>query len=104
VFPGLKPGRGVSKSAVLDAFRAAGAGTATIHGCRSTFKDWSMERTSFPHEVSEMALAHAIEDKTDAAYRRGELLKKRAALMEAWANYVSSPRNSKVVPIGRRAR
>ena len=61
------------------------------------------ERTSFPGEVSEMALAHAIGDKTEAAYRRGELMEKRAALMEAWANFVSVPANAKVVPIGRRA-
>ena len=87
-FPGQRAGRGVAKSVVLKAFRSAGAGTATIHGCRSTFKDWAMERTSFAPQVSEMALAHAIGDQTEAAYRRGELLQKRAALMEAWAGYI----------------
>ncbi len=80
--------------------RAAGAGKATTHGCRSTFKDWSVERTSFPHKVSEMALAHAISDKTERAYRRGELMKERAALMQQWANYVSVPGNAKVESIG----
>jgi integrase len=99
VFPGQRIGRGVAKSVVLKSFRSAGAGKATIHGCRSTFKDWAMERTSFPPEVSEMALAHAIGDKTEAAYRRGELLKKRAALMQAWANYLTTPASAKVVPI-----
>jgi hypothetical protein len=83
-------------------FRSAGAGKATIHGCRSTFKDWAMERTSFPPEVSEMALAHAIGDKTEAAYRRGELLRKRAALMEAWAGYLTVQAIAKVVTLNKR--
>lgn len=102
LFPGLRPGRGVSKSAVLRAFRRAAAMDVTVHGCRSTFKDWASERTAFSNEVSEMALAHTIGDKTEAAYRRGELMRKRAALMEAWGNYVSKPVNAKVVPIGTR--
>jgi integrase len=101
-FPGRRADRGVAKSVVLKAFRSAGAGQATVHGCRSTFKDWASERTRFPPEVSEMALAHAIGDKTEAAYRRGELLKKRAALMEAWANYMSVPAGAKIVAIGHR--
>jgi integrase len=103
VFPGQRAGRGVWKSVVLKMFRSAGAGRATIHGCRSTFKDWAMERTSFPPEVSEMALAHAIGDRTEAAYRRGELLKKRTTLMEAWARFLTSPASLKVVPLHARA-
>ena len=63
---------------------------ATTHGFRSTFKDWATERTSFPHELSEMALAHAIKDKTEAAYRRGDLLEKRRQLMTAWARFCAS--------------
>jgi len=66
---------------------------------RSTFKDWASERTSFPREVSEMALAHTIGDKVEAAYRRGELLEKRRALMAAWAAFVTTPPCSKVVQI-----
>ena len=84
------------------ALRAAGGGKATVHGWRSAFKDWSSERTNFPREVSEMALAHAIGDKVEAAYRRGELLNKRAAMMEQWANFLLSPPVENVVPIGRK--
>lgn len=103
LFPGYRAGRPLSDTVVITALRAAGAGKATTHGCRSTFKDWCSERTSFPSEVSEMALAHSIGDKVEAAYRRGELMEKRTAMMEAWANFVSVPADAKVVPIGRRA-
>lgn len=63
----------------------------TVHGFRSSFRDWGSEETDFPREVLEMALAHAIADKTEAAYRRGALLEKRRALMEAWAAFLSPP-------------
>lgn len=59
----------------------------TIHGFRSSFRDWSAEQTDFSRDVAEMALAHAIRDKTEAAYRRGTFLSKRRALMDAWADY-----------------
>jgi integrase len=59
----------------------------TAHGFRSTFRDWASECTNFATEVVEMALAHAIGDKTEAAYRRGELLEKRRQLMNAWAGF-----------------
>lgn len=62
----------------------------TVHGFRSSFRDWAAEETDFPNEVVEMALAHAIRDKAEAAYRRGTLLEKRRQLMEAWAAYLSS--------------
>jgi len=60
------------------------------HGFRSTFKDWASETTGFPNEVSEVALAHQLKDKTEAAYRRGDLFDKRRQLMQAWARYCSS--------------
>lgn len=60
----------------------------TVHGFRSAFRDWAAECTAYPAEVVEMALAHAIRDKTEAAYRRGDLLAKRRELMTAWAGYV----------------
>lgn len=102
IFPGQRKGRPLSHTAVIKALRAAGAGDATTHGCRSTFKDWASERTNFANEVSEMALAHAIGDKTEAAYRRGELMKKRAAMMQAWATFVATPRKAdNVVPMAR---
>jgi integrase len=68
-------------------------GVATVHGFRSTFKDWAMELTDYPHEMSEIALAHKISDKVDAAYRRGDMLVKRRRLMVDWASFCeASPR------------
>jgi integrase len=63
----------------------------TVHGFRSTYRDWAAEMTNFPREVVEMALAHAIGDKVEAAYRRGDLFQKRRQLMEAWARYCLTP-------------
>ena len=59
----------------------------TVHGFRSTFRDWAGERTHFPREIAEAALAHAVGDKVEAAYRRGDALEKRRKLMQAWADY-----------------
>jgi integrase len=75
---------------------------ASVHGMRSTFRDWAAERTNYPNHVVEMALAHAIGDKVEAAYRRGDLFDKRRALMEQWAEYCSQPPAKvagKVVPL-----
>lgn len=63
----------------------------TVHGFRSTFRDWAAERTSFPAEVAEMALAHAVGDKVEAAYRRGDLFAKRRQLAGAWAKFCAAP-------------
>ena len=70
----------------------------TIHGFRSTFRDWAAERTAYAREVVEMALAHAIENRVEAAYRRGDLFEKRRQLMEAWARVCSTPAGQ-VVPL-----
>jgi integrase len=73
---------------------------ATVHGMRSTFRDWAAERTNFPRELAEAALAHVLDNKTEAAYQRGDLLLKRRKLMEAWTAYcVSVPHQGKVVAI-----
>jgi integrase len=73
----------------------------TTHGFRSTFRDWAAERTSFPNEMVEMALAHAVSDKVEAAYRRGDMFEKRRRLMDAWAQYCAVAKDeSKVAPIG----
>lgn len=61
----------------------------TPHGWRSTFKDWASEATQYPNELSEMALAHTIENKAEAAYRRGDMLERRRPLMQDWADYVT---------------
>lgn len=75
------------------------------HGLRSTFKDWASERTNYPNQVSEMALAHAIGDDVEAAYRRGDLFEKRRRMMDEWAKFcdVIEPEMGQVVPIGRPA-
>ena len=70
--------------------RRMGRGGLTVHGFRSTFRDWAAEQTDFPSEVVEMALAHAVGDKVEAAYRRGDLFEKRRQLMDAWAKYCAA--------------
>jgi integrase len=72
----------------------------TVHGFRSSFRDWVAERTNFANEVAEMALAHVVSDKVEAAYRRGDLFEKRRQLAEAWAKFCESPAVAgEVVPI-----
>jgi len=88
VFPGMKVGRPLSNMALGMAMRRMGF-EGVPHGFRSSFRDWASEATSFSHEVAEMALAHSIKNKVEAAYRRGDLLEKRRELMEAWASYVT---------------
>src|SRR6202040_3161452 len=75
----------------------------TVHGFRSSFRDWASEATGFSHEVCEMALAHTISNKAEAAYRRGDLFEKRRKLMEAWAGYCATPKAEKVVPLRKQA-
>jgi integrase len=105
VFPGSKLGRPLSNMAMDMVLRRLGHDDVTVHGFRSTFKDWAAERTHFPNELSEMALAHAIGDQTEAAYRRGDLFEKRRALMEAWAHFLQTPEDvSIVVPLRPSAR
>ena len=82
-------GRGLSENRFLNAREAIGYGErCTPHGFRSSFRDWAAETTQFPSEVVEMALAHTIKSKAEAAYRRGDLLAKRRELMDAWAAHV----------------
>jgi integrase len=73
----------------------------TVHGFRSSFRDWCGNETQVPREVAEAALAHALADKTEAAYRRSDALAKRAAFMAAWANYCTGAQEAtpNVVPI-----
>lgn len=76
----------------------------TVHGFRSSFRDWAAESTAYAGEVVEMSLAHAIRNLTEAAYRRGDLLEKRSRLMEDWARFCNSPRiNADIVPINKKA-
>ena len=72
----------------------------TVHGFRSTFRDWAADRTGYANHVVEMALAHTIGDKTEAAYRRGDLFDKRRRLMADWAKFCSSlPTAGAVLPL-----
>jgi hypothetical protein len=72
---------------------------AVTHGFRSSFRDWVSERTSFSREVAEMALAHVVDDKTEAAYRRGDLFDKRRRMMAAWASFICGASKATVVKL-----
>jgi integrase len=87
VFPGGKIGKPLSNMAFLMLLRRMKREDLTAHGFRSTFRDWAAECTNFPSEVVEMALAHAVGDKVEAAYRRGDLFEKRRRVMNAWAEF-----------------
>ena len=88
VFLGAKRSGPLSVMALAMVMRRTGAGNFTVHGFRSAFRDWAGERTNFPSEVAEAALAHVVGDETERAYRRGDALEKRRALMEAWAAFL----------------
>jgi len=90
--------------AMLAVLKRMDRADVTVHGFRSTFRDWAAESTAYPGEVVEMALAHAIKNLTEAAYRRGDLLEKRSRLMEEWARHCNAPRLSgDVIPINKMA-
>jgi len=119
LFPGGKSGKPLTNMAMLALLdrinerRAAtgqprwtdpknGNKDVVPHGFRSSFRDWAAERTSFPNEMVEMALAHAVGDKVEAAYRRGDLFEKRRRLMDEWARYCARvPAAANVVELGR---
>jgi len=86
-------GKCLSNMAMPMALRRAGV-DATVHGFRSSFRDWVSEETNHPSEVAEMALAHTISNKVEAAYRRRDLLEKRRLLMNDWQNYCLSGEHS----------
>jgi integrase len=89
VFPGVRRGQPLSDGALWALLRHMKV-DATVHGFRSSFRDWAGDSTAFPRDVVEAALAHAIESKTEAAYRRSDALEKRRTLMAAWAAYCTS--------------
>lgn len=92
VFRGGKQRKPLSNMAMTETLRRMDRGGITVHGFRSTFRDWASECTDFPGEVVEMALAHAVSNKVEAAYRRGDLFEKRRPLMAEWARYAATPR------------
>jgi integrase len=101
VFIGPHQGSGLSSASLTQTLRRMGRNDISVHGFRSTFRDWAGEMTNFPREVCELALAHKVGDKTEKAYQRGDLLRKRFMLAEAWSKYCASPptATADVVPI-----
>lgn len=100
IFPGQKHKSGLSNMALLMVLRRMKRDDLTAHGFRSTFRDWCAEQTAYPAEVAEMALAHAVGSKVEAAYRRGDLFDKRVRLMADWAAFCgTSTKKGKVVGI-----
>jgi integrase len=87
IFPGTRAGRPIGENTLWRGAKLAAGSNITVHGLRSTFRDWAAERSNFPREVAEMALAHAIPNAVEAAYRRGDLFEKRRRLMDAWAEF-----------------
>lgn len=100
VFQGLKVGKAISNMAMLKLLQRMARTDLTVHGFRSTFRDWAGEMTAHPREVIEHALAHQLKDKAEAAYARGTLFQKRRRLMEDWSRYCETPQaQGDVVPI-----
>jgi integrase len=100
VFPGGRPGKGLSDMALLSVLRRLGI-KETVHGFRSSFRDWAADQTQFPREVAEQALAHTISNKVEAAYLRSDFFEKRRRLMSQWAAHLDTPKG-KVVPFNAR--
>lgn len=101
VFPGAKEDKPLSDMSLTKPLRNMGRADLTAHGFRSTFSDWRAEVTAYPSEMGEMALAHTIGNKVEAAYRRGNLLQKRFRMMDDWSRYCAKPMQStaEVLPL-----
>jgi integrase len=101
VFPGARTARPLSNMAMEMVLRRMERGDLTVHGFRSSFRDWCAESTGYQREVAEAALAHTLGDKVEAAYRRGDLFEKRRRLMEDWATFCAriAPAAGDVVPL-----
>jgi integrase len=91
IFGRGKLGKPLSNMTMAAVLRRMGYANVTVHGFRSTFRDWAAERTNFPNEVVEMALAHAVSNRVEAAYRRGDLFEKRRRLMAEWSTFCNTP-------------
>ncbi|WP_353037717.1 site-specific integrase [Mesorhizobium sp. M1076] len=96
VFPGAMSDRPLSAMALAMCLRGLDP-SATVHGFRSSFRDWAGNETHFAREIMEQALAHRVGDSTELAYRRSDALDKRRKLMDAWATYVSAEKSGNVV-------
>jgi integrase len=89
VFPGGRTNRPLSQTAMRRVLADMDRSDLTVHGFRSSFRDWAAETTHFPNEMLEMALAHAVGSKVEGAYRRGDLFLKRRRLMAAWSEFLA---------------
>lgn len=106
VFPGARKGKPLSNMAMANLLKKRMKHEGlTVHGFRSSFRDWAGESTAFPREIAEAALAHVVGDETERAYRRGDALEKRRKLMDAWARFVGAPKakGNNVTPIRAKA-
>ena len=100
LFPGAKAGKGLSNMSMMMRLRRMERANLSVHGFRSTFRDWAAESTNYPREVAEAALAHTLSDKVEAAYRRGDLMDKRSRLMADWAVFCGRPATpAEVIPL-----
>lgn len=103
VFPGQREKRPLSDMTLAKALKSAGGGEFTVHGFRSSFRDWVSEETHFQREVAEAALAHSVGDAVERAYRRGDALAKRREMMDAWASFCLAKGGENVIAIKRSA-
>lgn len=94
VFPGARAGKPLSNMAMLNTLKRMERTDLTVHGFRSTFRDWAAEATNYPRELAEKALAHTVRSEVEAAYQRGDLLQKRREMMEQWARHCSGESTS----------
>jgi integrase len=103
VFPGGRTGSGLSNIAMVKFLQKTLSYDCTVHGFRSSFRDWAGERTNYPRDLCEMALAHTIKDKAEAAYRRGDMLEKRRQMMAEWLKFCETVSDvaGNVIPLKR---
>ena len=103
VFPGDRQDAPLSNAVLRLVLRRMGHRDLTVHGFRSSFRDWAAERSNFSREIAEASLAHIVGDETERAYQRGDLLAKRAKLMQAWSEFCAKPApgSASVTPIAR---
>ena len=99
VFPGNRPKRSLSNMSMMMLLRRMGHDEITVHGFRSSFRDWAGDCTSYPREVAEAALSHSIGDTVERSYRRKDALEKRRSLMDSWASFCLNAEKSQVVSL-----
>jgi integrase len=99
VFPGAKQGKPISNMAMLMVLRRMKRNDLTVHGFRSTFRDWAAECTDYPSEMAELSLAHTVGTAVENAYRRSDLFERRRQLMQDWATWCSTPGAKPKTPI-----